>query len=235
MEHSNRIMHEGRMPADRTSRVRKSVEKRKKMSSKKQGKSRKKPVDPKEFSNKMIKLKDVSDDLRNLLKMTCKRNGCKRPTTDETSVLYIDSTEHIIELCIRFLLSCKGNGYFLPEVVFKAPTSSTQKRVIDTFERGVYFGYKLFHKCTPEEGPCNLCMLAKRLIYPNINNTVIHLNTKPVKMEKAKVCNACYKMGGKGVKLMKCKGCGLVRYCSVECQKEDWKAHKEICKKSRRK
>lgn len=31
-----------------------------------------------------------------------------------------------------------------------------------------------------------------------------------------------------------CSGCKAVRYCSRECQKQDWKEHKEICKAIRR-
>ena len=30
--------------------------------------------------------------------------------------------------------------------------------------------------------------------------------------------------------LMKCKGCNIAHYCSKECQKENWKAHKKMCK-----
>jgi hypothetical protein len=31
--------------------------------------------------------------------------------------------------------------------------------------------------------------------------------------------------------LMRCSGCMLVSYCSRDCQKKDWKAHKLFCKK----
>ena len=35
-------------------------------------------------------------------------------------------------------------------------------------------------------------------------------------------------------KMQKCAGCGVVRYCSPECQKVDWKAgHKAECKRMR--
>lgn len=27
-----------------------------------------------------------------------------------------------------------------------------------------------------------------------------------------------------------CAGCGIVRYCSIDCQKVDWKEHKVTCK-----
>ena len=35
--------------------------------------------------------------------------------------------------------------------------------------------------------------------------------------------------GGKG--LLRCSRCLAVRYCSVECQRADWKEHKKVCKK----
>ena len=35
--------------------------------------------------------------------------------------------------------------------------------------------------------------------------------------------------GGKG--LMKCARCQAVRYCSVECQRANWKEHRKVCKK----
>jgi hypothetical protein len=30
--------------------------------------------------------------------------------------------------------------------------------------------------------------------------------------------------------LLKCKGCNIAHYCSKECQRENWKAHKKMCK-----
>ncbi|MCJ1288093.1 hypothetical protein MMC26_007447 [Xylographa opegraphella] len=46
-------------------------------------------------------------------------------------------------------------------------------------------------------------------------------------------CRSCGKSGsddgGKG--LLKCSRCQAVRYCSVECQRTDWKRHKEECSK----
>ncbi|TFY83360.1 hypothetical protein EWM64_g646 [Hericium alpestre] len=41
----------------------------------------------------------------------------------------------------------------------------------------------------------------------------------------------CYVCRGKGKpKLKACTGCRKVRYCSPDCQKQDWKAHKPKCK-----
>ena len=33
-------------------------------------------------------------------------------------------------------------------------------------------------------------------------------------------------------KMKKCSVCQLVRYCSQECQQEDWKKHKKVCKQA---
>jgi hypothetical protein len=47
-------------------------------------------------------------------------------------------------------------------------------------------------------------------------------------------CNVCGVMRKKdGKMLMKCGSCRLVEYCSVECQKKDWKKHKALCSASR--
>ena len=32
----------------------------------------------------------------------------------------------------------------------------------------------------------------------------------------------------------KCRGCGMARYCSKECQKKDWKAHKRVCNNAKK-
>ncbi|KAJ7048619.1 hypothetical protein C8F01DRAFT_1189544 [Mycena amicta] len=43
----------------------------------------------------------------------------------------------------------------------------------------------------------------------------------------------CFVCRGKGKpKMQACSGCGKVRYCSKECQKTDWKAHKPRCKQA---
>ncbi|MCF7900289.1 zinc finger MYND domain-containing protein [Candidatus Babeliales bacterium] len=54
--------------------------------------------------------------------------------------------------------------------------------------------------------------------------------------EKTKLsipCAACFKKQENmedGIKMKKCGGCESIFYCSQECQKIDWKKHKEVCK-----
>lgn len=44
------------------------------------------------------------------------------------------------------------------------------------------------------------------------------------------MCLCCGVGGEEGAPLAICNGCRYVRYCSPECQKEDWKAHQEFCR-----
>ena len=36
------------------------------------------------------------------------------------------------------------------------------------------------------------------------------------------------------VKLFRCSGCGLARYCDASCQKAGWLAHKAACKAAKK-
>lgn len=40
----------------------------------------------------------------------------------------------------------------------------------------------------------------------------------------------CAKCGKEAQVLMRCASCKLVKYCSRECQKQDWAQHRELCK-----
>ena len=63
----------------------------------------------------------------------------------------------------------------------------------------------------------------------------------PIKLTHVHVVNGQFaerRCGGCGiwqshteVKLDRCSVCRLVYYCSKECQKQDWKAHKQCCKR----
>ncbi|KAI1302222.1 putative MYND domain protein [Xylaria venustula] len=60
----------------------------------------------------------------------------------------------------------------------------------------------------------------------------LHFNTRCPKIDtSAKMqgtCNGCKKTSAD---LKKCAKCSTTLYCSRECQKSDWKAHKKICGK----
>ncbi|KAG2754012.1 hypothetical protein P692DRAFT_20828095 [Suillus brevipes Sb2] len=43
------------------------------------------------------------------------------------------------------------------------------------------------------------------------------------------VCAACGKEGSGSGSLLSCSRCKVVRYCSAECQRDDWKGHKKRC------
>ncbi len=40
---------------------------------------------------------------------------------------------------------------------------------------------------------------------------------------------ACIRCGGTSATLVVCKSCKAVLYCSVDCAKEDFPAHKQVC------
>lgn len=43
-------------------------------------------------------------------------------------------------------------------------------------------------------------------------------------------CQTCHKSKSDSVKLYKCEMCKSIRYCSKECQKDDWARHKLECR-----
>lgn len=48
-----------------------------------------------------------------------------------------------------------------------------------------------------------------------------------VPFDSQKICYTCMA----SIHLRKCTRCREIRYCSVECQREDWPEHKELCDK----
>jgi TPR repeat protein len=55
------------------------------------------------------------------------------------------------------------------------------------------------------------------------------LDVDAIRRAMNKKCSTC----DSGTDLKSCAGCGQVWYCNAECQKKDWKKHKEMCKKSK--
>jgi hypothetical protein len=65
----------------------------------------------------------------------------------------------------------------------------------------------------------------------NLQDTIAS-NTPPTPVPAAVVrnmCAACGKEGGASGSLLTCSRCKVVRYCSQNCQREDWKGHKKSC------
>jgi hypothetical protein len=56
-----------------------------------------------------------------------------------------------------------------------------------------------------------------------------HIIDHSLMSSPVKTCNSCHKID-KGLSV--CGSCKKVYYCSVECQKLDWKQHKAACKES---
>lgn len=54
------------------------------------------------------------------------------------------------------------------------------------------------------------------------------LEDEPKREEKE--CDTCGLGGSDGVRLMRCAQCRAVWYCSVECQRRDWKLHRQTCR-----
>eukprot|EP00751_Fragilariopsis_kerguelensis_P045974 CAMPEP_0170996328 /NCGR_PEP_ID=MMETSP0736-20130129/12163_1 /TAXON_ID=186038 /ORGANISM="Fragilariopsis kerguelensis, Strain L26-C5" /LENGTH=229 /DNA_ID=CAMNT_0011422735 /DNA_START=192 /DNA_END=881 /DNA_ORIENTATION=+ len=50
-------------------------------------------------------------------------------------------------------------------------------------------------------------------------------------MEKVTLCFCCHKVFPKE-KMLRCKGCNVVQYCSEECSIKYWPTHKEWCKRN---
>jgi len=50
-------------------------------------------------------------------------------------------------------------------------------------------------------------------------------------MEKLGMCSGCSEEFPK-TELRRCKGCGIVNYCSTECMKRDWSEHRHFCTSS---
>ena len=71
----------------------------------------------------------------------------------------------------------------------------------------------------PQDGSCFITRVLDYKIPAQLLHRFRHLK-----------CTNCGKLGKK-VACKKCGGCQKVYYCSAECQKSDWVAHKPNCKK----
>ncbi|KAJ7620881.1 hypothetical protein DFH06DRAFT_62797 [Mycena polygramma] len=51
-----------------------------------------------------------------------------------------------------------------------------------------------------------------------------------VKVAVRRICNGCEKTESAVAAFKRCAGCHLISYCSSECQRADWPAHKRVCR-----
>ena len=67
--------------------------------------------------------------------------------------------------------------------------------------------------CDELVGMCRVCFSVRRYETEGVNQT----------------CSNCSQRNATG-RLSKCGKCLLVRYCSTECQQQDWKQHRKLCR-----
>ncbi|KAJ7357156.1 hypothetical protein DFH08DRAFT_475835 [Mycena albidolilacea] len=92
--------------------------------------------------------------------------------------------------------------------------------------------------CENKDGPCDRAAKAESNIWrehagapPNPPNSTRNINA--VEQPLSRSCAYCHQDPSEApqMKLKRCGGCKLIRYCSVECQTADYKQrHKSICK-----
>ena len=55
------------------------------------------------------------------------------------------------------------------------------------------------------------------------------MTTDETDFQTSLICSNCFKSSDDKIELKRCSSCHLVFYCSLECQKENWKIHKKTC------
>ncbi|KAJ7169677.1 hypothetical protein C8R46DRAFT_205326 [Mycena filopes] len=91
--------------------------------------------------------------------------------------------------------------------------------------------------CENKDGPCDRAAKAESDVWrrdagfpANSPNSSRSIN--PVEQPLSRSCVKCERdpLEAPEMKLKRCSRCKLTRYCSVQCQKDDYSRHKKICK-----
>jgi len=143
----------------------------------------------------------------------------------------------------------RGNEVYyawLAMTILDDPNLGTKEDVMAYYKQSLKAKYRrneLYGPRSKSEEPPVVQVLEQRLqLTPDIQNFLKSLaevqngfDGISIKsgVESSKVKRCCVKCGiseGTKGKLMQCSRCKLAYYCSKDCQKADWKSHKEFCK-----
>lgn len=140
-------------------------------------------------------------------------------------------------------LSCSSEGIVaLSAVLFMDNSGELINDMISCHDMYIYEeimdtdNLEEFAKCPRLAG---LCKFACGEIYTMLKVKMIANFKETVWKESSflemRNCTCCGKMASEDVILLKCSACKAVVYCTLECQKKDWKAgHKQKCRFLRR-
>jgi len=176
---------------------------------------------------KYVKFKDIDTKLKATIHSNCEKNKCEVPIKDDSTVFFIRTFNHVLELKYRYFQSYAYDNNCLPDIVVKAPYDEATRYIINIFECGLIYKHESEHKCKKDgRATCLHCNFIYNLIKPNINKSTIHL---VITRKYLNQCETCGK-SGTAVNLKVCSRCKTINYCSKECQTKDWKSHRELCK-----
>lgn len=113
-----------------------------------------------------------------------------------------------------------GSSNIFKDLKYQIKIHGICKNIIESFtpEEMIYYMHVL-------NNPPNIFNMYSE----NINKYTKHFNDYPTSRNLLR-CNKCNKILITKEETLRCSQCSRSFYCSKECQKEDWKNHKPICK-----